>query len=133
MLFHPARDGAGFLYTVEHFAAIRSRLAPGGIFCQWLPLYQMDLDLLRIIIRTFLHVFPDGKGFLATYSLQTPIFGLISGASTTGYPLDYMEKRVSSDALHRRLVALRLNCIYALFGTYLASPGDLRDFALATA
>jgi spermidine synthase len=128
-LFHPARDGAGFLYTVEHFDAIRSRLAPGGIFCQWLPLYQMDLEVLRIIIRTFLHVFPDGKGFLATYSLQTPIFGLISGCSTTGYPLDYMEKRLSSDALHRRLVALRLNSIYALFGTYLASPGDLRDFA----
>ena len=31
-LFHPAQDGAGFLYTVEHFAAARERLNPGGLF-----------------------------------------------------------------------------------------------------
>src|SRR5262249_46376074 len=37
-LFHPALDGSGALYTAEHFAAVRERLAPGGIFCQWLPL-----------------------------------------------------------------------------------------------
>ena len=40
-LFHPALDGSGALYTVEHFAAVRARLAPGGVFCQWLPLYQL--------------------------------------------------------------------------------------------
>jgi len=27
--FHPARSGSGSLYTVEHFAAVRERLAPG--------------------------------------------------------------------------------------------------------
>src|SRR5439155_19842133 len=32
-LFHPARDGAGSLYTLEHFRAVRERLAPGGLFC----------------------------------------------------------------------------------------------------
>ena len=72
-LFHPARDGAGFLYTAEHFDAIRARLAPGGIFCQWLPLYQMDLDVLRLIIRTFLKVFPEGNAFLATSACRHPL------------------------------------------------------------
>src|ERR1041385_4258376 len=60
-LFHPARDGAGSLYTLEHFSAIRRRLAPGGLFCQWLPLHQLDEHMLRVIIRTFLEVFPDGQ------------------------------------------------------------------------
>ncbi len=36
--FHPARSGSGALYTVEHFQAVRQRLAQGGLFCQWLPL-----------------------------------------------------------------------------------------------
>src|SRR5207244_5953044 len=57
-LFHPARDGAGSLYTLEHFQAIRERLAPGGLFCQWLPLHQLDEDMLRVITRTFPEVFP---------------------------------------------------------------------------
>ena len=43
-LFHPSRDGAGSLYTQEHFAAIRNLLSEKGLFCQWLPLYQLDLE-----------------------------------------------------------------------------------------
>ena len=128
-LFHPARDGAGFLYTAEHFSAIRNLLNPGGIFCQWLPLYQMDLDVLRTIIRTFLHVFPDGKGFLATYSLQTPIIGLVSGVGNKGYPLNYVERRVANDALRNRLGAIRLDSTFELFGTFIADHGDLTNFA----
>jgi spermidine synthase len=89
----------------------------------------MDLEVLRTIIRTFLHVFPDGKGFLATYSLQTPIFGLISGGSDSGYPVDYLSKRAAGEALQRRLVALRLNSTYALFGNFIAGPGDLSAFS----
>ena len=79
-LFHPARDGAGSLYTVEHFQAIRARLKPGGLFCQWLPLYQLDLPVLQTIIRTFLQVFPEGSAVLAHFSLKTPILGLVGGA-----------------------------------------------------
>jgi spermidine synthase len=29
--FHPARSGSGSLYTVEHFTAVRERLAPAGV------------------------------------------------------------------------------------------------------
>ncbi len=76
-LFHPALDGSGALYTREHFAAIRSRLAPGGLFCQWLPLHQLDLDSLRTIVRTFLDVFPEASAYLAHYSVQTPLLALI--------------------------------------------------------
>jgi spermidine synthase len=46
--FHPARSGSGALYTVEHFQAVRDRLADEGLFCQWLPLHQLDLDTLRL-------------------------------------------------------------------------------------
>jgi spermidine synthase len=57
--FHPARSGSGSLYTVEHFKAVQDRLAAGGLFCQWLPLHQLDLETLRSIVRTFLTVFPS--------------------------------------------------------------------------
>lgn len=128
-LFHPARDGAGFLYTVEHFKAIRSLLNTGGIFCQWLPLYQMDLDVLRIIIRTFMHVFPNGRAFIATYSLETPIIGLIAGAEDIFYPIDYIEKRVTDDRLRKRLKSLRLANTYSFFGNFIAGNRDLNNFA----
>lgn len=79
-LYFPAVDGAGALYTREHFAAARARLAPGGVFCQWLPLHQMDLETLRPILRAFLAVFPAGEAWLAHYGVETPLFGLVGGA-----------------------------------------------------
>jgi spermidine synthase len=128
-LFHPARDGAGSLYTVEHFKAIRSLLKPEGLFCQWLPLYQLDLDVLRIIIRTFLHVYPYGKAFLAHYSLKTPMIGLISGAGPIRYSHDWIDQRIKDETLYDKLKSLRLHNPYSLFGSFIADSKDLFNFA----
>jgi spermidine synthase len=128
-LFHPARDGAGSLYTVEHFQAIRARLKPGGLFCQWLPLYQLDLPVLKTIIRTFLHVFPEGEAFLAQYSLKMPILGLVASTKPLRYPPDWLEKQVQDSHLRDRLEDVHLPNSLALFGLFLAGSGDLRAFA----
>jgi spermidine synthase len=127
-LFHPARDGAGSLYTVEHFSSIRSHLDADGIFCQWLPLYQMDLDMVRVITGTFLQVFPEGKGFLAHFSLQTPILGLIAGVGPMVLTEDWMARRVKDSALQAELAALGLHDSLSLFGCFLAGPTDLSEF-----
>lgn len=76
-LFHPARDGAGSLYSQEHFRNVRDSLSPGGIFAQWLPIYQLDEHNLKTILRTFLSVFPETHSFLGLYNAQTPPFVLI--------------------------------------------------------
>jgi spermidine synthase len=128
-LFHPARDGAGSLYTVEHFQAIRSRLRPGGLFCQWLPLYQLDLSVLQTIIRTFLDVFPGGEAFLAQYSLKMPILGLMAATKPLRYPPDWLEREVKDCQMRDSLDALHLQDSLALFGLFLAGNGDLRAFA----
>jgi len=56
-LFVPFRSGAGSLYTKEHFQAVKERLNPGGLFVQWLPLYQVTENEFSIISRTMLEVF----------------------------------------------------------------------------
>ena len=128
-LFHPARDGAGSLYTREHFTAVRALLAEDGLFCQWLPLYQLDLETLRSIVRTYLEVFPEGSAYLAHFSLQAPILGLVSRAPDGGYPADWLSNRVRDAGLQRVLAELRLQDLYALFGQYLAGSRELGEFA----
>ncbi len=54
---HPWVRGSGDLYTREYFLSVRDRLAPGGVACQWLPLYQMGLRDVKEVIRTFASVF----------------------------------------------------------------------------
>lgn len=56
-LFVPFRSGAGSLYTQEHFERARERLAPRGVFVQWLPLHQLTRRDFFIIARTMVEAF----------------------------------------------------------------------------
>jgi len=128
-LFHPSRDGAGSLYTLEHFRAVRNRLNPGGLFVQWLPLYQLDLPTLRTIIRTYLEVFPDARAVLAHYSVKMPIVGLVGTSGPIAYRSDWLAKRVRDASLARAVASLRLTSDLELFGSLLADGSELRTFA----
>ncbi|MBK8175656.1 MAG: fused MFS/spermidine synthase [Rhodospirillales bacterium] len=128
-LFHPWIDGAGFLYTREHFAAVRARLAPGGLFCQWLPLHQLDLPTLQVIVRTFLDVFPDADAFLATFSLETPIVALVGTTAPIRRDDAWLERRAQADGIGVTLDAEGLSDSLALFGLYLGGAETLRRFA----
>lgn len=58
-LFLPYGRGTGDLYSREHFQNVKNRLKPGGVFVQWLPLYQVSETEFGIIARTMLSVFPQ--------------------------------------------------------------------------
>jgi spermidine synthase len=55
---HPWVKGSASLYTKEYFELVKSRLKPGGIVSQWLPLYESDSDAVKMVIATILEVFP---------------------------------------------------------------------------
>ena len=50
---NPWMSGMASLFTREFFAEARSRLAAGGIHCQWFHSYNMSLDDMRSVIATF--------------------------------------------------------------------------------
>jgi spermidine synthase len=56
---HPWGAGASHLYTREFFTLVRDRLAPDGIFVQWIGLSFVDADLLRTLLATLRSVFPN--------------------------------------------------------------------------
>lgn len=119
--FHPARSGSGALYTVEHFGAVRGRLAEAGLFCQWLPLHQLDLATLRSITAAFLQAFPDGAAVLASHSLDTPTMGLIGRAGGTRFAA-----RAGRPPL---AAAFGLADDFAVLGSLLTDAAALQRFA----
>ena len=128
-LFHPAHDGAGSLYTLEHFQAVRERLAPGGLFCQWLPLHQLDEEVLRLIIRTFLEAFPNAQAWLLRFNVDAPVIGLVGTVGRPHYSTQWVEHRLNHSQLESELKKLALADSIRLFGNLLAGPTDLRAFA----
>jgi spermidine synthase len=82
-LFLPWEAGTGSLYTREHFAAVRARLQAGGLFAQWLPLYQMSQDEFGSIVRTMLEVFPLVTLWRGDFLPLRPIVLLVGHADAT--------------------------------------------------
>jgi spermidine synthase len=76
----PWRPGESALYTLESFAAARRTLAPGGLFCQWVPLFQLSEAELRIVLRTLLAVFPRAQVWRGDFSANEPALALVATA-----------------------------------------------------
>jgi spermidine synthase len=61
---NPWMAGVAALFTQDFFRAVRERLEPGGLFCQWAHTYDIGDADLRSIVATFRAVFPDGTMWL---------------------------------------------------------------------
>jgi len=73
----PWRPGESSLFTLEHFQAARNALRPDGLFCLWLPMFQLSETETRIVLRTFLAVFPNAALWRADFSPDRPAIGLV--------------------------------------------------------
>lgn len=55
---HPTGAESWLLYTREYYELCRERLAPDGIFVQWIPLHQLTFDAYCTILHTIRSQFP---------------------------------------------------------------------------
>jgi len=76
-LFLPWGSGEGRLFAVEHFRAVRRSLKPGGIYCQWLPMYQLMPGHFESILATFLQAFPKVHLFVNGFRPDQPMLALV--------------------------------------------------------
>ena len=57
----PKVAGAVNLYTQEFFMSMYARLKEGGIATFWLPIYQLQVDETKAILRAFHNAFPNAS------------------------------------------------------------------------
>jgi spermidine synthase len=125
-------DGSGSLYTVEHLGAVRNRLSEQGVFCQWLPLHQLDIDTLRSVVRSFVAVYPQGSAMLATNSLETPVLGLVGRGDrldVQGFDLQAVRDRLARINTPPSPLKFGVPDEWALLGNFIAGPEALTRFA----
>lgn len=100
-LFVPWHAGTGNLYTLEHYQASAKRLNPQGLYCQWLPLYQLSEREFGIIAATMAEAFPHVSVWRGDYSAKAPIIGLIGSKAPIVLDMASIGSRV--EALQRRM------------------------------
>jgi spermidine synthase len=72
-LFLPWKAGSGSLYALELYQAGLARLAPGGIYGQWLSLIQISHREFGTIARTLVEVFPRVTLWRGNYRKNHPL------------------------------------------------------------
>ena len=130
-LYHPSRDGTGSLYTVEHYNNIRGRLRDGGLFVQWLPLYQLYPEDLKTIVRTFVAVFPDAHSMIGNYSgnARFALLSWIAGSSSTASRLGVDVARTQELLRKAAGNAPVFDGIHDLLSSYMLDVEGLKKYA----
>jgi len=123
----PWREGEGSLFTLEQFQAARKALSPKGIFCQWLPLFQMSEVEVTIVSRTFLEVFPHAQVWRGDFSPTEPAIALIG--SNADIALDAAALRRNLAAMQKDPANPQLQSSENFWMNYIGeiSPAQLND------
>jgi spermidine synthase len=101
-LFVPWRAGVANLFTTEHFRSVKARLHEGGLFAQWLPLFQMDETAFWGIVATFLDSFPNAWLAIADFQPYNAAVALIGWKQPQGGPSwPVMQERTAQLASQR--------------------------------
>ncbi len=116
--------GVASLYSQDFYELSRSRLKEGGYFAQWLPAYQLDEEVVRAMVRSFVEVFPEGV------MLSGDLKELLLIGTKDGPPIldiDRVQRLVAANpALRDDLQAVDLTTPLELVGSYFASAESMR-------
>ncbi len=98
---NPWQSGNANLFTTEFYRMAANQLKPGGLFCQWLGLYDITPENLQVASRTFLETFPYVLVFKASADL-------ILVGSKTPVNIDYqlLQRRMSQPTVRTLLASV---------------------------
>jgi spermidine synthase len=122
---NPWMAGIASLYTQEFYNAAQQRLAPGGIFVQWVQGYALFPDDLRMIAATFLSQFPRAS----LWHGEVNDFLLMAPSAPAGQMLDRVKALWNQPQLHDDFDQLGWKEPAGLFAYYLLGDAELREFS----
>lgn len=123
---NPWLSGPAKLFTREFFTMVQGRLAPDGVFGQWIHVYGLELPHLQAIVRTFQTVFPDVRMFV---TIDQADLLLVGGSGVA--PIDWadMERRAADPAIAAELIGTGSAGAAGICSRYLAGPNECLGWA----
>ncbi len=121
---HPSLAGVVNLYTKEYYELAKSHLKEGGIMSQWIPLYNLSIEDVRIMVRTFQSVFPHTTVWIA----NTDIF-MIGSPEVTYIDFSRLIDRLSLPNVRELLKPIDLEDPYEFLNTFLMNEVKVREYA----
>ncbi|SPK72322.1 putative Spermine synthase [Cupriavidus taiwanensis] len=121
----PSAAGVANLYSTDFYRLAATRLQPGGLVAQWLPLpTQNDADT-RMLVRSFLDVFPHAS--LWTTELHEML--LVGSMSPLALDLAQVRARFAQPEVAAALQAVGVRSAAALLATWVTDRTGLDWYA----
>ncbi len=98
-LFQPDSAGTGNLYSKEHYQNSRDRLKNGGLMAQWLPLYQLSTEDLKVIMATFSKVFPHVTVWYGDINSVKPTLLLLGSESPLKIDIEHLQEKMRQEGV----------------------------------
>ncbi len=86
---NPWLTGVSDLFTADHFRIAKRKLRPGGVYCEWVQLYEMSPENVKIIYRTFASQFR----YVVVFSAEDLSSDTVLVGSDSPLPLDLAHLR----------------------------------------
>lgn len=122
----PKHAGNGNLYTREFYELSKRVLKPGGIFVQWLPYHQVDNASLKLIARTFQHVYPHATMWLNRFKGYTLLLGTLEPLQID---ISRLETHFRTPAIQRDLAEVHVATPWQLLESFTMRADTLRRYA----
>lgn len=128
---HPKSVDSWILYTQEFYQLLKSRLGPGGIAVQWLPLHGLSEREFKVIARTFQSVFPE-MTLWANVGVET--YGQVGYAKLVGtdrplvIDVGRVVERLARGPIHDDLVPYGMATLEDLLSLFVGGPNEIRDW-----
>ncbi|MFZ5893733.1 MAG: fused MFS/spermidine synthase [Myxococcota bacterium] len=124
---HPWVRGNSVLFSREYYQIVRSRLKPGGIATQWVPLYETSEEAIQIQMRTFTDAFPQGSVWNSAVTGRGYDVVLLGRTEPLVLDLAAIQARIIGSArVQRSLGEAKVGSAVDLLGTYATNASDMR-------
>lgn len=121
---NPWVSGISSLFTEEFFSVVDQRLAPDGVLVQWIHMYEMNLELVRLVMRTLQRRFPEvtvwqgGEGDLLLLASRKP--GMAS--------FDELAQRLAVKSVHDDLIRIDVELVEGVLARQLMTSKQVAQF-----
>ena len=123
---NPWMAGVASLFTVEFYELVHRRLAPGGIFCQWIQGYALDPRDFSMVIRSVKKTFPH----VTLWSSLPVDFLIIASDEPIVFDLDRIQEQINrSPGLQKDLGELGIHGAAGLLASFQLGETDLEEFS----
>jgi spermidine synthase len=121
----PVNAGVVNLYSQEFYRLCLDRLTPGGMVAQWVPLATLGDDGARMVIRTFLSVFP----FATLWQGSPGNLVLVGSVFPVAIDVGRLQGAYHHPELRKALQDIGVEDELSMLGTFLHGPETLKAYA----